>query len=557
MNQLHKISVKYTMAFLLIALSLLSVVIVDTLLVQSIRERMVAFSSSFNPAVSAVLNADRDLYQARAAELEVLRTQAGSQAAQAQYDDYRENAQQAYDRMHDFLSLLEAYPLVSQGLGDFEQRFTEWQQASQTVFELHADGDTASAASQLGSESLTTFNALRELYNTAGESADARGLALEQQTLSEVAAQQRWVIAFTVLVLLATLAIALIGPKLMSRALTQVSGRIRDITKGEGDLTARINSQRRDEIGELAREFDAFIARMDNSFQAVRSGAFNVNRAAGEIAAGSEELASRTEQQASALQETASSMEEMSSIVRQNSESASNADSLSSLAAEKADVSTRDVNLTVELMRELEVSSRKVGEIIEVIDSIAFQTNILALNASVEAARAGDHGKGFAVVASEVRNLASRTADSSKEIRLMIEEISQRIASGAEQAGRSGEGIQETVEAIRQVSGLMNEISLAVREQEAGIQQVGTAVTQMDSATQQNVTLVSQTSRSSSSLKEEATQLTQLVSAFKLSGGQHAAQADTFALPQPTTQRDSVSKSQHKARNEEPEWEAF
>ncbi|QNI04148.1 HAMP domain-containing protein [Halomonas sp. SH5A2] len=551
LEKLHKINVKYTLAFILVALSLLGVVVVDSLLVQSIRERMTDFSGSFNPAVSAVLNADRDLYQARVAELEVLHEAPGSEGASTQYDDYRENAEQAYDRMHDFLTLLNAYPQVSEGLEPFEDRFAAWESASQLVFELHEEGELDAAEEQLEGDSLAAFNALRDLYNIAGESADARGMALEQETLGQVAVQQRWVMGFTALVLLATFVIALMGPNLMSRALRQVSGRIRDITQGEGDLTARIDSQRRDEIGELAREFDGFIARMDVSFQAVRDGARNVNVASNEIASGSEDLASRTEQQASALQETASSMEEMSSIVRQNSESASNADTISSQAAEKAEKGVKEVQHSVELMRELEASSRKVGEIVEVIDSIAFQTNILALNASVEAARAGEHGRGFAVVASEVRNLASRSADSSKKIREMIADISQRIASGAEQAVRSGEGIQDTVEAIRQVSGLMNEISLAVREQESGIQQVGTALTQMDSATQQNVTLVSQTSSSAASLQQEANRLTRLVDAFKLSGDSSAG-AST-ALPKQTSRH----PPQRSAQKSEPEWEAF
>ncbi len=162
LEKLDKISVKYSLAFILIALSLLGVVVVDSLLVQSMRERMMAFSGSFNPAVSAVLNADRDLYQARVAELEVLRVASDSQTAEDQYATFLENADQAYDRMHDFLRLLDAYPQVSEGLGDFEARFETWQAAAQRVFDLHEAGDLSAADDEVEGASLAAFENLRE-----------------------------------------------------------------------------------------------------------------------------------------------------------------------------------------------------------------------------------------------------------------------------------------------------------------------------------------------------------------------------------------------------------
>ncbi|SDL88957.1 methyl-accepting chemotaxis protein [Modicisalibacter muralis] len=311
-------------------------------------------------------------------------------------------------------------------------------------------------------------------------------------------------------------AIWLVGSGI-ARPLRQLAERMRDIASGDGDLTQRLPVRGRNESAELAIQFNAFVDKIETVLVSIRDSSDSVRVAAGEIAAGSQDLSSRTEQQASALQETASSMEQMASIVRQNSDSASEADRLSTSASQAAEAGGQEVEHTVLLMREIANSSRRVNEVVEVIDSIAFQTNILALNASVEAARAGEQGRGFAVVASEVRSLASRSADSAKEIRAMIEETTSQIVNGAEQAERSGKTINETVESIRRVSALMNEISSATREQNGGIEQINVAVTQMDSVTQQNASLVEQTSSAAASLEEQARQLTGLIATFRVS----------------------------------------
>ena len=517
LEKLHRINVKYTLAFIGVAIALVVVVVAESLLVNDVRQRMMQFRKTFSPAITAVLNADRDLYQARMAEIVSLNLPSDSQEAADRYSDYQENADQAYSRMHEFLQKFSGYPVIIEPLHDFERRFEDWKTASQQVFNEHASGDSQSAHIQLFGESQAAFGALRELYDIAGENARVYGNQLEAETLADIRSRQFWVFSFVGVVLLVSLAIALIGPNLMSRALRDVSRRIQDITEGDGDLTARIQSKRKDEIGELASEFDAFIARMDRSFSAVNQSAQGVRAASREISSGSEALAARTEEQAAALQQTASSMEEMSSIVTHNSESATSADRLSEQAAGKAEAGAKEVRHTIALMRELQTSSRQVAEIVDVIDGIAFQTNLLALNASVEAARAGEHGRGFAVVAQEVRKLSARTTDSSQQIRTLIEDITGRISQGSEQAVRSGEGIEEALEAVRQVSRLMNEISAAIKEQESGIEQVSTAVNQMDSATQQNVSLVSTTHLSAASLNEEAERLTSLVESFRLS----------------------------------------
>ncbi|MDO9307926.1 MAG: methyl-accepting chemotaxis protein [Deltaproteobacteria bacterium] len=298
-----------------------------------------------------------------------------------------------------------------------------------------------------------------------------------------------------------------------------------------GDLTVKIEIDSQDETGHLLgslKEMNEGLARIVGE---VRSGADSIATATEQISAGNADLSQRTEEQASALEETASSMEELTSTVKQNADNAQQANQLAISASGVAVKGGDVINKVVRTMESITDSSRKISDIIGVIDGIAFQTNILALNAAVEAARAGEQGRGFAVVAAEVRSLAQRSAAAAKEIKALIEDSVGKVQDGSRLVEEAGHTTQEIVTSIKRVTDIMAEISAASLEQSSGIEQVNTAITQMDDVTQQNAALVEQAAAAAESLEEQALQLVQVVTRFKLEGAQQVQRVSADKKP--------------------------
>lgn len=301
-------------------------------------------------------------------------------------------------------------------------------------------------------------------------------------------------------------------------------------TLAAGDLTYKFSINRSDEFGELLKALTQMGVNLRATVLDVQENAVLVRQASGEIASGNLDLSQRTEEQASSLEETASSMEELTTTVRQNTDNSINANQLAMTASEITAKGGNMMKEVVTTMSSISESSNKIADIINVIDGIAFQTNILALNAAVEAARAGEQGRGFAVVATEVRNLAQRSASAAKEIKSLIDDSVHKVDEGAALVNKAGKTMDEIVNSIKQVTDIMSDITSASKEQSAGIEQVHQAVAQMDEVTQQNAALVEEAAAAASSLEQQANELVGAISIFNVIQNNSKKQAPVIQL---------------------------
>lgn len=260
-----------------------------------------------------------------------------------------------------------------------------------------------------------------------------------------------------------------------------------------------------------------------------------ISTAAKEIASGNNDLSHRTEEQAASLEQTAASMEQLTSTVEANAQNAQQANQLAQGAAGIAAKGGRVVGQVVTTMDSINESSRKIVDIISVIDGIAFQTNILALNAAVEAARAGEQGRGFAVVAGEVRNLAHRAAAAAGEIKGLIGDSVEKVEDGSKLVAQAGLTMEEIVQSINKVTGIIADITAASAEQSSGIQQVNMAIGQMDDVTQQNAALVEQAAAAAESLEEQTVHLSVSVDKFNVGSSVHHNGISRHEQPRITT----------------------
>jgi methyl-accepting chemotaxis protein len=437
-----------------------------------------------------------------------------SDAVQIAQKDAAAHGAEFLAHIHD----LQKLPLPSklhEGINSLEPVVTSYAAKGRELTEL-AQVDAAAASARLP-EFVAIFERLEQEQIKVIDGIEAFAKERDAQGNRQRSQAQTWMLlgaAFGTLALIAAAALAarhLMG--ILGGEPTTVQALLQRVAAGDLSVDARIDhSDHSSVLASVAH----MIRQLRQTVHEVRHNADSVAMASAEVSSGSADLAARTQDQAAALERSVAALQQLSGTVGQNADSAVQANHLAQGASDVAGQGGAVVSQLVQTMQDIHKASQRIADIIGVIDGIAFQTNILALNAAVEAARAGDQGRGFAVVAGEVRSLAQRSAEAAREIKTLITASVERVTLGAEQADKAGHTMQDIVGAIARVTALMGEISRATHEQTQGIGQVAEVVSQMDRNTQSNAAMVEETAAAAASLRQQADQLSQAVSAFKL-----------------------------------------
>ncbi|CAM3544933.1 Methyl-accepting chemotaxis protein PctC [Vibrio aerogenes CECT 7868] len=541
MPLMQTIRSRYTFSFSLLTAVFLAVVVLAYNLVIYIQDN----TGKYQESATLIQNADRDLYQSALA----LSTLAFSDSLPpAQQDELKQtvlsNARQAKDRMEAFITQTRDVAEIVRYVSPFEQRYQDWQREFNAVINAVEHHDHASAKRRFTREHKDVFLTLRTLYDGSEELVNKYAVIEEKVIHAHIDNFKLIVLILSAFVLVISVFLAWFAPKNISESIRKVTHDLHEISQGDGDLTRRMNNPKPDETGELSRELDGFVEKLGGMIQQIRQGADTIRDEMSSIHQAATQSATLSDQNDTALDTVVTAIEEMSTTTR---EVAGNAADTASHVAALSDLSdegersiqaatdrlhdlTDQITQASQVIEKLSQSSDGISSVLDVIMNISEQTNLLALNAAIEAARAGEQGRGFAVVADEVRQLAGKTQLSTEDIRKMIQtlqgEVSEAVTSINEsvQIAASTESLNEATRALLidikvssdQIQNLTLQTASATDQQSQVAQEINTSLVQMSGMSKEAKTLSFQMKQSVDQALESAGSLVGQVNRFKV-----------------------------------------
>jgi len=355
----NNIRFKLSLSMGMVSVSLLLVYFAYGLLISKLNDGVTNFGHSYMPALSSILNADRDLYQAYVAQLEYL--QAPSAALKS---DFTENAQQATDKMNVFRNKLQNQPELLSSLSQFDRLYNTWKQGADTFFQLIDQGKNEQALTLLNETNKNDFSELREIYNIGGELLDAESGKMIQQLSHESEQYQFWLLLMVTIVIIIAGGLTYLVPKLLVKGIDELTLRIKEIRQGDGDLTLRITSSRSDQLGSLANEFDHLITKLQHLIKEIKDDSVSLNNSSEELISTSKVGYEVNRSQNHGIELIATAVNEFSVSVREVAQNTMRASNVTNQTTELTENGMSVVNETVKQVRELSESIENANIVI-------------------------------------------------------------------------------------------------------------------------------------------------------------------------------------------------
>lgn len=432
-------------------------------------------SERYLPSTEFLLEADRDLYQALLAERTLVLMQDNSSMANELIDTMNENLEQAYTRVGKYAALMED-PELLRKVEDFRSKFNDRKANTQTIIRA-SRSDIALARDLSLNQAGQQFDEMRDVIDALTEQTHKKSVVLRERIGEKESLAFKQILLLSTIGILSCLALGILLPKFTGERLQVLLQRFTEIAHGDGDLTHRIHIQGNDEFGLIAKEFNGFVDNLQNIMRDVQTASTALSERADIIQRHSEENIKTTDQQHSETNMAATAIHEIGATVNEvanNTAQAADAAKIAEDNASKGYTLVSDMSKSIEALanqidasaqaiQQLKEDSNNVGTVLDVIRGIAEQTNLLALNAAIEAARAGEQGRGFAVVADEVRTLAQRTQESTQEIRELIEKLQGASENSVQRMNQNREQVLNTVTKAKEAGESLNAINQSVQ----------------------------------------------------------------------------------------------